>query len=125
MLREVLRALRVLGVSIRTPSVRNPFLHESPTTPSITVSSVRVVSGRTIITFDVKDDHSPIRGVEFSDDGQRWRGVFPVDGIADSRDEHYELPIDGELSERGLTLRASDAMNNVSTTHVDAPSRRR
>ena len=95
------------------------------TPPSITISSVRVVSGRTIIAFDVKDDHSPIRGVEFSDDGQRWRGVFPVDGIADSRNQHYELPIDGELSERGLTLRASDAMNNVSTAHVDAPARRR
>jgi len=94
------------------------------TPPTIVVSNVRVVSGRTIITFDVKDDHSPIRGVEFSQDGQRWRGVFPVDGIADSREEHYELPIDGELGERGLTLRASDSMNNVSTTHVDAPRRR-
>ena len=47
--------------------------------------------GRTIITFDVKDDHSPVQRVEFSQDGQRWRGVFPVDGIADSKDEHYEL----------------------------------
>ena len=79
----------------------------------------RVDRGRTIITFDVKDDHSPIQRVEFSQDGQRWRGVFPVDGIADSRDEHYELAVDGELGERGLTLRASDAMNNVATTHVD------
>ncbi|HKB12165.1 MAG TPA: hypothetical protein VKD69_16000 [Vicinamibacterales bacterium] len=94
------------------------------TPPTIVISNVRVVSGRTIITFDVKDDHSPIRGVEFSQDGQRWRGVFPVDGIADSRDEHYELPIDGELDARGLTLRASDSMNNVSTAHVNAPSRR-
>jgi len=95
------------------------------TAPTISVTSVRVVSGRTFITFDVKDDHSPIRGVEFSQDGQRWRSVFPVDGIADSREEHYELPLDGELSDRGLTLRASDAMNNVATTHVDPPSRRR
>ncbi|HJZ73257.1 MAG TPA: hypothetical protein VKE51_16050 [Vicinamibacterales bacterium] len=94
------------------------------TPPTIVVTNVRVVSGRTIITFDVKDDHSPIRGVEFSPDGQRWRGVFPVDGIADSREEHYELPIEGELGERGLTLRASDSMNNVATTHVDAPRRR-
>jgi len=47
--------------------------------------------------------------------------VFPVDGIADSRDEHYELAIDGELGDRGVTLRASDTMNNVSTMHVDAP----
>jgi sugar lactone lactonase YvrE len=94
------------------------------TPPTISVSNVRVVSGRTVITFDVKDDHSPIRGVEFSQDGQRWRSVFPVDGIADSRDEHYALPVDGELGDRGLTLRASDSMNNVSTAHVDAPGRR-
>ena len=73
--------------------------------------------------FRFKDDHSPIQRVEFSQDGQRWRGVFPVDGIADSRAEHYELAIDGELGERGVTLRANDSMNNVATTHVDAPRR--
>src|SRR5438046_8225277 len=92
--------------------------------PSIAGTNVRVRAGRTVISFDVKDDHSPIRGVEYSSDGQRWRGVFPVDGIADSREEHYELPIEGELGDRGITLRASDAMNNVATTHVDAPRRR-
>jgi hypothetical protein len=91
------------------------------TAPDIVVSSVRLDRGKTIVTFDVKDDHSPIQRVEFSQDGQRWRGVFPVDGIADSRDEHYELAIDGELGDRGVTLRASDTMNNVSTMHVDAP----
>ena len=94
------------------------------TPPVISITNVRVVSGRTVVTFDVKDDHSPIRGVEYSSDGQRWRGVFPVDGIADSREEHYELPIEGELGERGITLRASDSMNNVATIHVDAPRRR-
>jgi hypothetical protein len=94
------------------------------TPPVISVTSVRAVSGRTLISFDVKDDHSPIRAVEFSQDGQRWRSVFPVDGIADSREEHYELPVDGELGDRGLTLRASDSMNNVATAHVDAPRRR-
>ena len=76
-----------------------------------------------MISFDVKDDHSPVQKVEFSQDGQRWRGVFPVDGIADSREEHYELAIDGELGERGLTLRASDSMNNIETINVAAPRR--
>ncbi len=94
------------------------------TPPDIVVSNVRVDRGRTIITFDVKDDHSPIQRVEYSQDGQRWRGVFPVDGIADSRSEHYELAVDGELGERGLTIRASDSMNNLATAHVDAPGRR-
>jgi hypothetical protein len=93
------------------------------TAPDIIVSGVKVERGKTIVTFDVKDDHSPIQRVEFSQDGQRWRGVFPVDGIADSREEHYELAIDGELGERGVTLRANDTMNNVATTHVNAPRR--
>ena len=93
------------------------------TPPDIVVGTARVERGRTIIPFDVKDDHSPILRTEFSQDGQRWRGVFPVDGIADSRSEHYELVVDGELGDRGLTLRATDSMNNIATTHVDAPKR--
>jgi hypothetical protein len=91
------------------------------TPPVIVVTSVRMVSGRTLISFDVKDDHSPVQRAEFSSDGQRWRGVFPVDGIADSREEHFELAVDGELGEKGLTLRASDTMNNIATAHVDRP----
>ena len=93
------------------------------TPPVITVGTLRVERGQTIVPFDVRDDHSPVLKVEFSQDGQRWRGVFPVDGIADSRAEHFELVIDGELGERGLTLRASDSMNNVETIHVDPPRR--
>jgi sugar lactone lactonase YvrE len=91
------------------------------TPPTIVVSSVRAAGGRTTIIFDVKDDHSPIQRVEFSQDGQRWRGVFPVDGIADSKSEHYELSLEGELTDQGLTLRASDSMNNITATHVDPP----
>jgi hypothetical protein len=92
--------------------------------PVVTITGARVDRGRTTVTFDVKDDHSPIQRVEFSEDGQQWRAVFPTDGIADSRQEHYELTVDHLLSERGLTVRALDAMNNAETGHVDAPSGR-
>jgi hypothetical protein len=94
------------------------------TPPTITVGNVRVERGRTIVPFDVKDDNSAVLKAEFSQDGQRWRGIFPVDGISDSRAEHYELVIDGELGARGVTLRATDAMNNVETIHVAAPRAR-
>jgi hypothetical protein len=94
------------------------------TPPAITIGGTRLDRGRTIITFDVADDHSPIQRVEFSLDGTRWRGVFPTDGIADSKTEHYELALEGEIPDRGLTLRASDSMNNVATAHVDAPRRK-
>ena len=38
--------------------------------------------------------------------------------------EHYEVVIEGALEPRGLTLRATDAMNNVATAQVDAPRAR-
>jgi hypothetical protein len=89
--------------------------------PAIVIANVRADRDRTVITFDVKDDHSAIQRVEFSEDGQQWRGVFPTDGIADSRQERYELVVDHALTARGLTLRAADSMNNVDTGHVDRP----
>ncbi|MCC7417534.1 MAG: hypothetical protein IT176_10375 [Acidobacteria bacterium] len=88
---------------------------------TIAIRDVALERGSTVVTFDVTDDHSPIRRVEFSQDGQQWRAIFPVDGISDSPSEHYALTIPGELASRGLTLRAIDAMNNTSTTHVDKP----
>ena len=93
------------------------------TPPEILVQRVRFDNGRTLVTLDVKDDNSPILRVEYSQDGQQWRSAFPTDGIADSRLEHYEIGIEGRLGPRGLSLRATDAMNNVATTEVDAPQR--
>jgi sugar lactone lactonase YvrE len=94
------------------------------TPPAIAVSGTRVDGARTIVAFDVKDDDSPIQKVEFSEDGEEWRAVFPTDGIADSRSEHYELTVEGRIPARGLTLRAIDSMNNVSTAQVAPPAAR-
>ena len=88
--------------------------------PEILLHGVRVESSQTlIVTFDVSDDHSPVQRVEYSQDGQEWKAAFPRDGIADSRLEHYELTIEGAISARGLTIRASDSMNNVATRQVE------
>ena len=94
------------------------------TPPQVTVGSTQFSNGKTTVAFDVKDDNSPIQRVECSQDGTHWRAVFPADGIADSRSEHYQMTFDGELGPRGLSIRASDAMNNVATTQVDAPRAR-
>jgi sugar lactone lactonase YvrE len=93
------------------------------TPPTFSAAAARLDGNRTIVSFDVKDDQSPVQRVEYSDDGEEWRAVFPVDGIADSRSEHYELALAGRIGSRGITIRAIDSMNNVSTTQVDAPQR--
>jgi hypothetical protein len=96
------------------------------TPPSISVGSVRIVGGRTIVSFTATDADSPISKVEYSrDGGLRWIAIFPVDGIADSKSERYELTLEGPLGDTGVTIRASDSMNNADTTHVDAPATRR
>ena len=59
-----------------------------------------------------------IERMEYSLDGQQWWAVVPRDGIADSKTERYEIAVEGMLGPRGVSLRATDAMNNVATTQV-------
>ena len=91
------------------------------TPPAIAVSGVRASGGKTTISFTATDADSPISRVEYSrDGGLKWTAVFPVDGIADSKSERYELTLDSGLGENGITIRASDSMNNADTRHVDS-----
>ncbi|HUR35166.1 MAG TPA: hypothetical protein VM032_15290 [Vicinamibacterales bacterium] len=94
------------------------------TPPVFAGAAARVDGARTVVNFTVRDDQSSIQRVEFSQDGEEWKTVFPIDGIADSKSEQYELAVEGRIGARGLTLRAVDAMNNVSTTQVEAPAAR-
>jgi hypothetical protein len=94
------------------------------TPPTFAAATSRVDGNRTIVTLDVKDEQSAIQRVEYSVDGEVWNAVFPVDGIADSRSEHYEIAIEGRIPTRGITIRAMDSMNNVSTTQIDPPAGR-
>jgi hypothetical protein len=93
------------------------------TAPQIEVQNLRSEGQRTLVSFDVVDDHSPIQRVECSEDGQQWRPVFPKDGIADSKRELYEVTLDRPVGPRGLSIRATDSMNNVTTRQIDAPRR--
>lgn len=45
--------------------------------PAIAIEGVTTENGHTKVVFQVRDDHSPIQKVEFSEDGLHWRGVFP------------------------------------------------
>jgi len=88
--------------------------------PTIGAITARATGGRIVVSFEVRDDHSPIQRAEYSEDGQAWRALFPRDGIADSRQEQYELAVAGTLGPRGLSLRVTDAMNNVGTAQVES-----
>ena len=72
-------------------------------------------AGAGTLRFAVRDDHSPVQRVEYSLEGDRWRIIYPLDGIPDSRVEEFEIEL-GENAGRSVTIRATDAMNNTATT---------
>jgi hypothetical protein len=85
------------------------------TAPHIEVQSAVKTDSKATIKFVVRDEQSAVQRVEYSLDASRWRVAFPVDGIADSRREEFEVTLDETDSARGVIIRATDAMNNVAT----------
>jgi hypothetical protein len=78
-----------------------------------TAPRIVVAAPAATLTFSVEDNHSAIQRVEYSVDGNRWRTVYPKDGIPDSRRESFELAM--RDTPGTIIIRASDAMNNVAT----------
>jgi SMP-30/Gluconolactonase/LRE-like region len=85
------------------------------TPPRIDIKPAVPGSGRTTITFTVRDEQSPVQRVEYSLDASRWRVVYPKDGIPDSRLEEFEVAVEDNESGRSVIIRATDAMNNIAT----------
>jgi hypothetical protein len=87
------------------------------TPPAIRFLGVRPDGGRNVVSFEVRDDHSPVQRVDSSSDANRWRPIYPKDGICDSRVEQFELVIEGDPS--NVVIRAIDAMTNIATARAN------
>ena len=68
-----------------------------------------------------RDDASPLRKLEVSVDAGRWEEVHPVDGIADSLEETWEVALPPAGRRRIVVLRVQDSLGNVATARVDVP----
>jgi hypothetical protein len=88
----------------------------------VAVTNSRREGGRVTVQFDVRDTDSSVQKVEYSLDGDRWQTVYPRDGIADSRFEQFELVLEGDVAARGVIIRATDALNNVTSARGEVPS---
>ena len=82
------------------------------TPPTITTELVRQ-GGNLRIAVHVHDARSAILKVEYSLGGAAWQLIAPVDGLADSPDERYEIPVASEADVARVMIRATDALQNV------------
>lgn len=89
--------------------------------PQVEITSVRRNGGRLTIAFTVRDEHSSVQKADYSLDGDRWQTIYPLDGIADSKEEAFELVLEGEAAERGVIIRGTDALNNVAGARGEPP----
>jgi hypothetical protein len=86
------------------------------TPPRIEVGAARRADGHTTLPFTVRDDESPVTRVEYSVDAERWKTIYPTDGIPDSRVERFELVLEGNAPAASVIIRATDALDNVATS---------
>lgn len=68
------------------------------------------------IRFVASDPGGKIAAVEAAVDGKSWEPVHPLDGVADSPEEHYELrlaPRADSLAIRSVRIRVTDVAGNL------------
>lgn len=66
----------------------------------------------------VLDLRSPIQLVEYSIGGRPWQVVAPVDGLADSLDERYEIRLPPNTNPAEVVVRALDAQRNTASRPI-------
>lgn len=106
------------GAGLADEIESEPFdVDNSP--PRIDVGAHRADADRVTVSFVVRDGHSPVRRVEYSLDTARWEALHPLDGIADSKVERFQVSVGRDALDR-LAIRAVDAMDNVAAAHPTA-----
>lgn len=75
------------------------------------------------VEIRVTDGHSGVHQVDYAIGGQPWQMLRPVDGLADSREERYELTLPSADVAGQVVIRATDVMQNVTSGGIRAPRR--
>jgi hypothetical protein len=81
------------------------------TPPTITAEVTRQGATSRLVVR-VRDAQSPIQKLEYSINGGPWQLIYPADGLADSPDERYELPLGADAEASRIMLRATDVLQN-------------
>jgi hypothetical protein len=73
------------------------------------------------VVFTAEDDVSAIQSIEYAVNSGRWTLVFPVDGIADSRQESFDFTLPGYRDGGIYTLvvKVTDVLGNTVTARAD------
>jgi hypothetical protein len=98
--------------------VSKPFMI-SNSTPQVEVVNHKITGRKVEIHFRARVPSNRISSAEFSVDGGEWFLVFPVDGIADSPQEDFQVTtLDLAPGEHAIGLRAGDSTGSTGTAKL-------
>ena len=86
------------------------------TAPSVGAPAIREAGGGYRVKFVASDTGGNVAAVEVAVDGGGWQPVDPLDGVADSAEEHYQMtvePSEEEQPVRSMRVRVTDAAGNL------------
>ena len=84
------------------------------TPPQVTAETPKIVGDQVEIGYRATDSTSIIRRAEYQLDGGPWRAIFPVDGMADSKQEEFRLKLTlPDARPHTLAIRVFDANANI------------
>jgi hypothetical protein len=86
---------------------------EIDNTPPTIATEILRQGGGIRLGVRVRDARSAIQKVEYSIGGGPWQLIAPVDGLADSPDERYEIPLASEAEAARVMIRATDVLGNI------------
>ncbi len=90
------------------------------TPPSVSDLVVVPADGGHRLTFVALDGSSAVRKVEYAVDSGRWQMIYPVDGIADSQREEFDVTVTGySWGMHTLVLKVTDLLGNVVTARAE------
>jgi hypothetical protein len=87
-------------------------------TPPVITTTVDRTGGAIRVSVTVRDAQSVIDRVDYAMGGGTWAQIYPIDGVADSRTERYQIIVKSEAELEKLIVRASDVLQNVTSQPV-------
>lgn len=82
--------------------------------------AISVTFSGTTAKVVITDAINPIRKAEWAKEAGTWEDMTPLDGLADSREETFEIRLTAPLPP-AIVIRATDAFGNVAVTRAVVP----
>lgn len=87
-------------------------------TPPVVTTTLTRQGAASVLAVRVVDARSPIQKVEYSVGGGPWQLLYPADGLSDSPEERYEIPLTAEMDPSRIVIRATDLLQNTMSQAV-------